>query len=330
MKSPLARLTLPLVATLLALTLPAHGQEQKRGDASLRVEFQFVKSGNFHTDNLEFSYWSTDTQVLAISGDYAINDRWTVFATLPYVRKRFNPEADPNNPFHPPDGDPHDPTAPYWTDFVPSDRRFRDDGDYHGGLQDFSIGVSYSFHTDRWGLYPYISYGVPATDYPFYAKAAIGKNLWTLPVGLSFTFTPFFSDWHFDGNVAYVFSEKPLGYDVDYWLAHVSAGYWFRPNLSVNAFLTYKDGNGVSIFAPEFVREGGDPFNYPNDWNTEEWYNHDRLIANENANFGLGVDYFFSPEWKITGTGFRSFSTNETTAIDYAFTLSVTRFFDGD
>jgi hypothetical protein len=68
------------------------------------------------------------------------------------------------------------------------------------------------------GPNPYVSYGVPASDYPFFAKAAIGKNLWTVPVGTSFSYVPYFSDWHFGGNVAYVFSEKALGINVDYWL----------------------------------------------------------------------------------------------------------------
>lgn len=323
MKRPLDRLNLSLLATLVALANPAHGQQQQKGDASLRVEYQFIRSGNFHSQGLEFNYWNTDTQALMLAGDYALNDRWTVFAALPYVRKRFNSTVDWG-------GDPHNPNDPYWTDFEPPDKRFWDDGDYHGALQDFSIGVSYTVVSGAWSLSPYVSYGVPATDYPFFAKAAIGKNLWTLPVGLSFSFVPYFSDWHFDGNVAYVFSEQPLGYDVDYWLAHLSAGYWFSAKLSVNGFLTYKDGNGVSIFAPEFVREGGDPINYPNDWNTEEWWHHDRMIANEYANVGIGIDYFFSPDWKVSSTGYRSFRVEEATAIDFAFTLAFTRFFGSE
>ena len=320
MKRPLARLTIPLLATLLAVAAPAQGQGQKRGDASVRLEYQFIRVGTFYSGSEEFDYWSTDTQVALISGDYAFNERWSVFATLPYVRKRFVSEVDWG-------GDPHNPNDPYWVDFVPPDKRFWDDGAYHGDFQDFSVGVSYLIQKGRWTLSPFISYGIPSTDYPFFAKAAIGKNLWTVPVGLSFSLVPYFSDWHFDGNVAYVFSEKPLGYNVDYWLTHLSAGYWFKANLSVNGFLSLKYGNGLSILSPDFLVEGGDPANYPNDWATEEWWHHDRLIGNRNLNLGVGVDYFFGPEWKVSGSGFQSIWTDEAGEVDFAFTIGLTRYF---
>jgi hypothetical protein len=308
----------------------AQSQEQKRGDGSLRTEYQFIRTGAFRSDGVDFDYWSTDTQVLIVSGDYAINDRWTVFASLPYVRKRFKPDLPPSG--GPPGGDPHNPNDPYWVDFVPPDTRFWDDGEYHGDFQDFTFGLAYRFSKGPWTLGPYISYGVPATDYPFFAKAAIGKNLWTVPVGTTVSFVPYFSDWHFDGNFAYVFSEEPLGYNVDYWLAHLSAGYWFRANLSVNAFLSLKyTRDGVSLISPIFINENATfPPVYPNDWDTEEWWNHDRLIGNRNLNLGISFDYFFSPEWKVSGSGYQSVWTEESTDIDYAFTIALTRFFGGE
>jgi hypothetical protein len=254
-----------------------------------------------------------------------LNDRWTLFASLPYVRKRFISEV-------PWGGDPHNPNDPYWVDFVPPDTRFWDDGNYHGDFQDFSIGVARRFVKGPWVLNPYISYGVPATDYPFFAKAAIGKNLWTVPVGMTFSFVPYFSDWHFDGNVAYVFSEEALDVNVDYWLAHLSAGYWFKPNLSVNTFLSLKyTRGGVGLLDPIFLDDGATfPPVYPDDFDTEEWWQHDRLIGNRNLNLGIGVDYFFSPEWKISGTAYQSIWAEETTEVDYAFTIGLTRFFGGE
>jgi len=321
LKRPLAWRTFTLLASLLVVSAPAQSQGQQRGDASIRMEYQFIRTGTFYSQDQEFDYWTTDTQVLLLSGDYAINDRWTLFASLPYVRKKFVSEVDWG-------GDPHDPNAPYWIGFVPPDTRFWDDGSYHGDFQDFSVGASYRVVKDNWTLNPYISYGVPASDYPFYAKAAIGRNLWTVPVGLSFGFVPYFSDWHFDGNVAYVFSEKPLGRNVNYWLFHLSAGYWFRANLSVNAFLSRKETNGVSLLDPIFV--DGDPLNYPDDYDTEAWWHHDRLVGSRSMNLGVGVEYFLSSEWKISGTAFQSVWNDESNEIDFAFTLGVTRYYGGN
>ena len=309
---------------LYSLAGPAWAQSQKKGDASMRIEYQFIRTGSFLSGSEEFDYWTTDTQVAMLSGDYAINDRWTVLAALPYVRKRFNSEV-------PWGGDPHNPNDPYWVDFVPPDKRFWDDGNYHGALQDFSIGVSYRIETGPLTLYPYISYGVPASDYPFFAKAAIGKNLWTVPIGTSFSYVPYFSDWHFGGSVAYVFSEKPLGVNVDFWLVDLTAGYWFKANFSVEAFLDLKYARGgLSLLSPEFIN--GDPAGavYPNDWDTEAWWNHDRLVGNRNLNFGLRFDYFFSRNSKISGSAYQSVWTEESNEVDYAFTLGFTRFFGSD
>jgi len=312
------------LASLLVFVIAgtANSQEQSSGDASLRAEYQFIRTGIFHSRDLEFNYWTTDTQVAMLSGDYAINDRWTVFAALPYVRKRFNSEV-------PWGGDPHNPNDPYWIDFVPPDKSFWDDGDYHGALQDFSIGFSYRFAKGPWTLHPYISYGVPATDYPFFAKSAIGLNLWTVPVGMSFSFVPYFSDWHFDGNVAYVFSEKPLGYNVDYWLVHLSAGYWFKANLSVNAFLSLKYvRDGLSQLSQDMLSDDASiPPVYPDDFDTREFWNHDRLVRHRNLNFGLGADYFFSPKWKLSGSAYQSIWTEESNEVDFGLTLGFTRYF---
>lgn len=326
MTRPLGRLYLPLLAFWVAIILPGpvHGQGQSHGDATLRLEFQYFKTGAFLSQDQRFDYWSTDTQVALLSGSYALDDRWTVFASLPYVRKRFNSKV-------PWGGDPHNPNDPYWVDFVPPDTRFWDDGDYHGAFQDFSIGVSYRIATGPWTVNPYISFGVPASDYPIFAKAAIGRNLWTIPVGVSIGFVPYFSDWHFSGDFGYVFSEKPLGRNVDYWLAHLSAGYWFRGNLSVSAFLSLKYGYGTSLLSPEFINENaGFPPVYPDDFDTEEWWQHDRLVGNRNLVWGLGVDYGISRKWALSGSTFRSVWTEEANEDDLALTIGLTRFFGGD
>ena len=331
MKRSLAWLTLPLLASLLVVAAPALSQGQQRGDASLRLEFQYIRTGDFLTGDFPQDWWTTDTQVALLSGDYAINDRWTVFAALPYVRKRFN--AKDNFPI--PGfvaGDPHNPNDPYWIDFVPTDKRVWDTGGYHGALQDFSMGVTYSVAKGPWTLHPYISYGVPASNYPFYAKSAIGLSLWTVPVGTTISFVPYFSDWHFDGNVAYVFSEKPLGVNVDYWTVHLSAGYWFKANLSVNAFFSLKSvRDGILQTDPVFLSDdASSPPVYPEDYDTEIYYQHDRVVSHRNLNFGLGIDYFFSPKWKVSGSSYQSIWTEETNEVDFAFTLGLTRFYGGE
>ena len=322
MNKNLARLSIALLASLPVIVPTAFGQEQRRGDASVTVEYQLIRTGKFVAKEMDFDYNTTDSQVILISGDYALNERWTIFAALPYVRKRFNSEVSWG-------GDPHNPNDAYWVDFVPPDKRYIDDGSYHGDFQDFSMGMSYRVKKGPWTLGPYLSFGVPSNDYPFFAKAAIGTNLWTIPIGTSFSYVPYFSDWYFGGNIAYVISEQPLDVNVDYWLTHVAAGYWLKPNFSVNASLGLKYvRHGWGLLDTRFIDDvASNPPVYPIDWDTEEWWQHDRLIGNRNLNFGLGFDYFFDSEWKLTGSVYQSVWTEETTEVDLGITIGLTHFF---
>jgi hypothetical protein len=108
----------------------AFAQGQTRGDSSLRAEYQYIRTGTFYDANFEFNYWTTDSHIAVLSGDYAFSDRWTVFASLPTCKSALMPENSS--------------TAirtiqrPWWIDFHPPDRQFIDDGDYHGGFQDLT------------------------------------------------------------------------------------------------------------------------------------------------------------------------------------------------
>jgi hypothetical protein len=319
LRRPPGSVCLALLISLFSLVGATLGQAQSKGDGSLRLEYQYIRTGTFDDGENEYDYWTTDAQVLMLSGDYAFTDRWTVFGALPYIWKRFNPGDQFN-------GDPHNPNDPYWVDFVPPDKRLWDDGDYHSDFQDVSVGISYLALDGPLSISPYIGYGAPVTNYPFFAKAAIGLNLWNIPVGVSFSYVPYLSDWYMSGNVAYVFSEQPLDVNVDYWLAQLSAGYWFKPGFSVNVFLDLKYvRNGLKL-PWDFVDDPNN-FVYPDEFGTEEWWHHDQLIAHRNLNLGLGVDYFLTRKWKVSATGYTAIWVEQTNKVDYAFTMALTRFF---
>lgn len=296
----------------------ANAQTQQAGDASLRLEYQFIDTGTFYTPVREFDYWTTDSHVLLLSGDYALGARWTLYGAIPYVQKRFNAGVR----FA---GDPHNPNDPRWVDFIPPDKRFIDDGHYHGGLQDLSVGVAYHALDGPLEVSPYIGYGYPADNYPFYGKAAIGANLWNVPVGLQFRYVPHFSDGYVDGNVAYVFSEKPLGVNVDYWLAHLAAGYWFTPGFSVNVFVDTKyvrEGRAIPV---DFLTPQGFF-----DFDSVEWWQHDRLLRHRFVNVGAGFNYALNPEYLVSGAWYTGVWAEQANEVDFALTLAVTRFFSGD
>jgi len=314
---------LPALLGFFAVVLAgsAQAQSQQKGDASLRIEYQYIRTGDYQGDGFVADYWTTDSHIALLSGDYSFSDRWTVYAALPYVQKRFN--ATQFN------GDPHNPNDPFWIDYIPPDKRFIDDGDYHGGFQDLAFGLKYlAVDGPAWTVSPYVGFGFPADDYPFYAKAAIGLNLWNLPVGVDLTYIPYFSDWYFRGNFAYVFSEQPLDINVDYWLGYLSAGYWFKPGFSMNVFLSTKYIRKGLVLPWSFTDDPnfGD---YPEAFDTPEWYHHDRLIRHRFVNLGVAFDYFFNGRYKLSGSYFTGIWADQTNEVDHAFTLALTHYWDG-
>lgn len=302
-------------------------QSQQKGDGSLRVEYQYIDQGVFYDAAfLEATYSKTESHIALISGDYALSERWTFFAALPYVRKRF--VAIPGAP-GPDNGDPHNPNDPWWVDFVPPDKRFIDDGNWHGGLQDLSASLSYLALDGPLSISPYIGYGWPTNNYPFYAKAAIGQNLWNVPVGVNFSYIPYFSDWYITGNLAYVFSEKPLDVNVNYWLGYLETGYWFKPRFSMNLFLSSKYIINGYVLPWSFT---DDPTysNYPADFDTIEWWQHDRLLRHRFLNAGIGFNYFMNENYQLSGTYFTGIWSEQTNEVDTAFTLALTWYFSGN
>jgi hypothetical protein len=316
-----------LAATLLVLHAgifadSVFAQHQTKGDATLRVEYQYLDSQKFYDDVAVFDYWSTQTHIVLFSGDYAISERWTAYAALPYVQKRFNSEVVWG-------GDPHNPNDDFWVDFVPPDKRFHDDGSYHGGFQDFSVGVRYLALEGPLTVSPFIGFGYPTTDYPIYAKAAIGKNLWHIPVGVSLGYVPNFSDWHFRGNLAYVFSEQPLDINVDYLLGYLSAGYWFSQRFSVDLFLSAKWTLDGLVMPWSFT---DDPYygDYPDAFDTAEWWQHDRLIRNRSVEMGIAFDYFLTQKYKLSGSFLTGIWADQSSKLDLGLTLALTRYFGAD
>lgn len=304
----------PTCSMLLLSTL-AVAQDDSIRKSSLRFEYQYIRTGEFFDESLVYGtggdIGTTDTHALILSGNLPIGDSLSLFASVPYIQKRHQG----NNPHN----------FLEFSNFNPPDRRIVDDGDYHGGLQDLSFGARYRFLEGPVQISPFISYGVPMNDYPIYGKAAIGANLWAIPIGVQLDFQPYFSDWSFSGNVAYVFREEPLDINVDYWLYTVSAGYYFSPRTFVSAFVFGKD-------TPQGVELPWDFTDDPTygdlaDFDTELWWQHDRVLAHSFTNIGLGVDYIINERYQFSGQAWTSLTADQVNEVDYAFSLALTVFF---
>lgn len=301
-----------LAVVLLAVPSFVAAQERIADfDNSFRVEYWYVHTADFQSETLgSLDAGATESHVILLSGVWSPNEKWKIYGSLPYVQKRH-------------DGNPagvHDWRLDF-VEYTPPDLRIVDDGEYHGGFQDFYAGVQYlALDGPAFRLSPFVSYGVPVTDYPIYGSAIIGRGLNELHVGASMEFTPYFSDWYFQADIAYAFSEKVLGYDLNYWNIYVSAGYYFSPRFAARLFLTSRHAPNALAWPDDF-----EP--YEEKYDNENGWRHDQTLEHNFVNGGIGFDYIVNEKYEISATYFETIDAESLFETDYAFTFALTRFF---
>ncbi|MDH3719655.1 MAG: transporter [Planctomycetota bacterium] len=290
-----------LLAIIASADVPA-----EKGDASFRLEYQYIRTGAFDSSIGDIDIGNTDSHAWLLAFDYAFTNRWTIMASLPYIRKRHTGAL------------PHNPVLDF-QNYRPPDLTVVDDGEYHGGFQDIYAGVQYlAIDGPAFSLSPFVVYGTPVRDYPFYAHAAIGRNIWHIPVGAAFTIRPYFSDFFFSGDVAYVFTEKSLGVDISHWLINLNASYYVTPRFAPKIFATIKHGNKGLSFPDDFD---------VNDLDNEGWYFHDRTIKHNFINAGVGFDWFIGNDYRLSVTAFKMVSPDQVNIVERAWTMGITRYF---
>ena len=293
---------------LLTVVAVAQGQERIANlDNSVRVEYHYAYTGDFIYDSGDFDGGSTISHALVLSGVYSINERWKLYASIPYVQRRHSGTG---------------PGAHIFTEFdqfEPPDMRIIDDGSYNGGFQDISVGVQYlAVDSPRISLSPYVSYGTPVTDYPFYGAAAIGRQLDELHLGLSMDLRPYFSDWLFQADLTYAISENVLGVDLNYWLANVAAAYYVTPRFIPRIFVAARE-------APNAIE--GEYLDNVVGWDSAYGWRHDQILKHSFINVGIGADYVINERYALSATFYKSVSSDNVYELDAAFTLGFTRNF---
>lgn len=279
--------------------------EAAEGDGSLRIEYQYIRTGAFDSSIGEIDIGHTDAHVIMLSGSYAFTDRLTAYASLPWIKKRHTGAL------------PHNAVLDF-QNYEPPDLRVIDDGNYHSDWQDLFVGLQYLVRDERLKLAPFISYGLPTEDYPFYGHSAVGRNLWHIPVGLNWAYEPYFDKWYLDGSVAYVFTEKTLGVDVSHWLADLSLGYYLTDRFAPRLFVTTKYGTQGLDFPDDFDLDNLD---------SADWYYHDRTIKHNWVNAGVGFDWILNDSYQLTGSWFTMVDPDQVNIVDRAWTLAISWYF---
>lgn len=301
--------------TSVLLTVASLASVQARTDdrtLHLRLEYQFIKTGEVDTSVGPVDVGETDAHVALVSAVYSLGKRWTLFGSLPYVRKRHRGAAV------------HDANVDFVA-YTPPDLRVVDDGNYHGGVQDLYLGVQYHTTNGPFSISPYVSFGAPVSNYPVYGNAIIGKHLWELPLGVSIGFTPYFSDWHFMTDISYVISEEVMDLHLDYWVFQAAISYYVTPQFVPRVFFVKRYAPHALDFPEDFTDDF--TFSTPEDFDTESYYHHDRTMKHAYLNAGLGVDYVVSDRLSIHATWFQTLDPDTVARVESAYTFALTHRF---
>jgi hypothetical protein len=289
-----------LLLFLISWTTNAAAEDAiERGQISIGYQYIHVDGFKGTTGTLDIG--TTDTHSINLEIDYALTDRWSVSAGIPWITKRYQGTA------------PHDPGA-----IVPAvDSKFIDNGNYHSDFQDFHFSVQYlALDTATWSLSPFAYYGLPSNNYTFFAHSAVGQNLWRLGVGVAIGYYPALSDFFFMLTPAYEFVEETQGTNIDNWRVDAEVGYFFSPRLSGRFFALLKEGNGLDF-----------PDDFPPPRNDEWWYQHDRMIKHNYVNVGLGLDWQANPRSRLSMSVMKMAHADQVHVMKYTISVGLSRAF---
>jgi hypothetical protein len=257
-----------------------------------------------HTDyrGVRNSLGKTHSHVLFVGVDYGLTDTVALTAGVPYIKGKYMgdfPHLHTGFPDH------HDDPV-------------IDDGKYHGGLQDYNLGLRKQLMTEPVLVTPFVSLGYPSRAYPFRGHSAIGTRLWHVELGsaVASQFGPELDDFYVQARYGYSIRQKARGIGIRSSKLDLELGYAFTPRLSARLLGVWlKTHNGLNV--PVDFPPPPDPLGYE----------HDRVLNTDSVNLGAGVAFAVNRHYSVFGTWFSTVQSKNAHAIHNAFAVGISRSF---
>jgi hypothetical protein len=267
----LAPLTL---AAFAAAATPAWAQAwvPPAGLGSVTVAAQTINNtGHTDTDGLFFRIGRSTNTRIDIEADYALTDRFSVAAGLPFVFAWFSDPLPDGPPLPVPARD----VCRWW----------------ESGWQDFGFTARYNIINRAFALTPSVTVGVPSHDYEYRGEAVVGQRLKEMRITVDAgqrldAISPRLS---VQASYSYAFVERVLN-DVpnNRSNAKVEGGFLITRRLAARGLLLWQHVHGG-------LRFGGSDSSalpFPGDVNTpERMFEHDRLLRDNNWRLGAAIAY---------------------------------------
>ena len=156
-----------------------------------------------------------------------------------------------------------------------------DDGNWHGTVQDFNLGLRYNVVQNPLMVTPFIRAVIPSHDYIADGEAAQGRHLRELQMGthLGRLLDPFLPDAYVQTTIAYTVVERPLDVPLNRTNVALEFGYFVGSSIAVRSFGTYQRTHGGFARAP---------------CTTELFEIHDGILRDNHWRGGVGVSYLLN------------------------------------
>ena len=205
--------------------------------------------------------------------EYGLTERIAVHASLPLIFGRYeglNPHTVGRN-------------------LQPSDL---DNGTYHGGFQDFYVGVRYGLvQSPGLAVSPFVEAIIPSHRYETLAQSAVGRDQRVLLVGSA---VGGFLDGvapglYYQTRISYGFAQEVVDIRTNRTGIDSAVGYFVNPRFAVQFVQTmqYIHNGMFFVFEPEFdagISGGGTVTD-------QHFIDHDRLLRSRVVTLGGGVTY---------------------------------------
>ncbi len=289
------------------LSLLAQAWLSPQGDGTVSVLYQYnIDRLHVFDDGRTKDKGHTYFDAVIVNTDFSLTDRLAVSVGLPYVEAKYVGSS----PHLLVRGDPSTEVAV-------------DNGDFHGGFQDFSLNVRYALTRRALKITPLFQVTLPSHDYPTLGHAAIGVDETEYRVGVNVgrRLNPILPKAFVQGQ--YAFGMTPLvaaGIAPKRSYGELQLGYLLNRHITLqgSSVLTWSH-NGLDF----------DYNLFPNNLTDEQYLNHDRISktilldaggtiayqVNRSTNFFLSVGHSFYGtnghlRFLVTTVGFtKAFST---------------------
>jgi hypothetical protein len=275
------------------------------GVGSVTLSYQRITNTGHHRSNGFLAEVGPSLNMaLYLEAEYAVTDRLSLSAGLPYVFAKYTAPRPPPPPIP----------------ILPWDQCHC----WQSGWQDWGFTARYNVVTADHGAFvvtPFLSVGLPSHDYEFRGEAVLGRRLKEVRIAMDagLRLDRISRNLSVQGRYSYAFVERVIGIPNNRSNVNLEGAYLLlKGKLATRGFASWQRTHGGLLFgSPEPAT-----LVFPGEVNTpERVFQHDRIMRDNYFHAGGGVSYSF-PHWDVFAS-YNAFVSGTDTHAGRALTLGV-------